>query len=108
MQFVEQIAAVGMTPSGAGVVVADEGVRQSALAEKRGLAAQNESIRRIEAVPVQAEVEAIVLRVAVVNLGKQRPVVAKSFLHSKIRLDGIQRVGDILQIDGVAGVWCRQ
>ena len=88
VNFVQQIAAIGVAPAGAGVVIAHESVGQRALAEKRSLGAEDKAVGRIEAVPVEAEIEAVVFRIAVIDLRKQRPVIAKTGLNSEIRLDG--------------------
>jgi len=76
VNFVQQVAAVGVTPSSAGVVVAHEGVGEGALAEERRLRAENKSVGGVEAIPVQAEIEAVILGIAVVNFREQRPVQA--------------------------------
>src|SRR5271165_1103589 len=70
VDFIQQIAAPGMAPAGAGVVIAHEGVGQSAPAEESSLRAEDEPVWRIEPVPVQTKVETVVFRVPVIDLGK--------------------------------------
>src|ERR1035438_3873903 len=67
VQFVEQITSPGVAPAGAGVIVAHKGISERALAEEGRLGAENKSVGRIEAIPVQAEVKAVVLGVAVID-----------------------------------------
>src|SRR5205085_9968504 len=71
---------------------------QRTASEQRSLVADNRATLRVETVPVQADIEAVVFRIAVVQFRKYFPIVTKTRTHSETRIDRLQSVRHLLQI----------
>src|SRR5258706_2185486 len=93
-----------MTPSRASVVVANESTSQGAFSKQGSLISDDRAAGRIEPVPVQTEIEAVVLGVAIIDLRKQSPVVTKTRIDSQTRMNRVQSIGDSLKINRVGCV----
>src|SRR5258708_33771080 len=105
MRFVQKLADVSMAPTGAGMIVAHEAVGQGADAEERRLTVHDHAARRVKTIPVQAQIEPVVLSIAIIDFGKKGPVVAKTQLNPEIRLNSMKRVRHVLQVLRIVSVW---